>query len=208
MKRLASIIALCALCCLAAGAQGKSVPHTPEIYIGVGGAPIMGGYLFHDNGSPWFDDPRDSPSNLDQVYDKKIGDSRTYGFASATIDVPILTWLSVPMTMTASVNATPVQGALDNDAKTVYDATLNFLAGARFKYVRKEHFNLYSSVQVGITVFNLGAPELSGTWKPDWFPAIQLVPIGIKAGGKVFFFGEIGVGTAWLGGQAGIGFSF
>ena len=40
------------------------------------------------------------------------------------------------------------------------------------------------------------------------FPSVQLTPIGVTAGKKVFGFFEIGVGTLYIGCMAGAGFRF
>lgn len=164
---------------------------------------MVGGYAAHYNGVTHWEVAPDMEFSLDRLYGKNIGSTRTLGTACLVVDIPVKKWLSVPFTFTASMNFTPVEDSLTGISHTAYDGTMNIMAGVRFKYLNREHLNLYSALHAGLGVCNVG--EFTSA---ELFPSIQLVPIGIRAGARVYGFAEIGVGTIYLGGQIGVGYKF
>jgi len=209
MKKLSFILAILLLTPLAASAQKSSessLSKRPEISFGYAGFPMVGGYFFHYNGTSWFRDFDPVPPTIDTIYGDEVGSTHSIGTAVLTVDIPILKWLSIPVSATASMNMTPVTGAFDAKSHMVYDYAFNLLAGARFKYMNKEHINLYSTLQAGLCVYNLPKDAFNNNGADHLFPALQLVPIGIRAGGRLYGFAELGLGTLYFGGQIGIGF--
>lgn len=77
---------------------------------------------------------------------------------------------------------------------------MTFMPHLRFSYLNREYVRLYSSLGVGVT-YGTGIESGDG-------PAVQLVPIGVSAGRKVYGFFEAGAGTMYIGCMAGVGFRF
>lgn len=202
MRRLLSLICAAAVSSLAA-VHAQEVSHRPELSFGMSGVPVVGGRLLHYNGSSYWGCCPDPSLDLDNMYGRRVGDTRTAGAAALCVDIPVKRWLSVPFTFTTSLNFTPVEDPFDGTSHTFCDAAINILAGVRFKYMNREHVNLYSAIHAGLGMCNVG--EFCDA---EFFPAIQLVPIGVRAGGRVYGFAEIGAGTLYFGGQIGVGYKF
>lgn len=205
MRKLILTAILSLLTCFSA--MGQAVSHRPEISFGLGGLPMLGGYFLHNNGTPWFGKWEPDEITLDNLYGTRVEDSRTYGIASFSLDIPVVKWFSVPFTFSTILNSTVYQGSFDSKPHIAYDGTLNFLVGARFKYFNREHVNFYSAVQLGLSVMNIGASEIK-TDTADFCPAFQLIPFGVRAGGRIYGFAELGVGLIYFGGQVGLGYKF
>ncbi len=74
------------------------------------------------------------------------------------------------------------------------------LVGLRVSWFNRSFVRMYSSVAGGVSCRISSSPALVF--------AGQLVPIGISFGKSLYGFAELGVGTVFLGGQAGIAYRF
>lgn len=74
---------------------------------------------------------------------------------------------------------------------------------ARFTYFTRPAVCLYSSVGLGVS-----ASYVSNVKDLGIYPAFQTVPFGVRAGKKVYFMFETGLGTVFCGARAGVGFKF
>ncbi|MCM1178014.1 MAG: outer membrane beta-barrel protein [Bacteroidales bacterium] len=82
----------------------------------------------------------------------------------------------------------------------------------RFTWLNRKYVRMYSSIGVGMAV------SLSSTHyvtddntvheRPDTYISMQVTPVGISVGKKLFGFVEAGVGTIYFGGCFGIGYRF
>ncbi len=93
-----------------------------------------------------------------------------------------------------------------NQADVLYrdrGVVFNLAPQARFNWVKRPAFRMYSSVGVGLTVVSYGH-------RNSIEPSFQFVPLGMAAGKDVFFFAELGGGTGcnFLGYHLGLGYRF
>lgn len=77
----------------------------------------------------------------------------------------------------------------------------SLLPQARFTYLNRPMVKLYSSVGVFFGWYHAGGDS-------GMHPVVQLVPIGVSVGDKVFGFAETCIGTTVIGGIIGVGFRF
>ena len=79
----------------------------------------------------------------------------------------------------------------------------NIAPQARFNWVKRPLFRMYSSVGVGLTINSYAKTTV-------FEPSFQFVPLGMSAGKDVFFFAEIGGGVAvnFIGYHLGLGYRF
>jgi len=206
MKRLFTTAALVIVAAFALHAQESKERIHPEISAGYGFIPTLGCYLFHWNGQSWIDMDPDIPDNLETLYGNDMTDTWNFGFSSLSAELPLMNWLSVPFTFTWALNFTRVSDSFNNRSRVMADASLGMMAGVKFKYLKREKFNLYSSLHAGLGLTNVG--HITGTPNAELVPAFQIVPIGVTVGGSVFGFAEVGVGTVYFGGHAGVGYRF
>lgn len=79
--------------------------------------------------------------------------------------------------------------------------SVSLLPQVRFTYLNRPMVKLYSSVGVFFGWYKNGDDT-------GMFPVVQLVPIGVSVGDKVFGFAETCIGTTVIGGIIGVGFRF
>ncbi len=82
---------------------------------------------------------------------------------------------------------------------------------ARFSRLNRSIVRLYSSVGVGITYLqdNYTSYNYIPSGSQYWTKfALQIAPVGITIGKKLFGYAEIGIGNIYEGGCAGIGYRF
>lgn len=84
----------------------------------------------------------------------------------------------------------------------------SLLVGWRYNYIKRQNFTLYSSLAVGYgfySGFNTNPTQFANN---KTLGEIQVMPIGITLGKKVYWFLETGAGTLYLGGRTGVGYRF
>ncbi len=88
---------------------------------------------------------------------------------------------------------------------------ITFLPGAKFTYLNKGIFHMYSSVAAGMAV-NFGKRVENGEQVPLPTKGVkfsaQVVPIGIALGKKHYGFLDLGAGTEYFCFRAGYGYNF
>lgn len=89
-----------------------------------------------------------------------------------------------------------------------YEHHFTVLPVARFNWLNRPWFRMYSSVGVGVRRFYSCSHEWRQYKWNDTMIAAQLVPVGISFGGKFFGYAEAGVGTIYIGLSIGIGYRF
>lgn len=166
-----------------------------EVRLGVSGYPILSSSFRNTNKNV------ESPfSNLylEDLYNDRDGVIYTFGNIGAEFTWNIKKWLAV----CAGLHVTPFwrdryDGYTRQRKSRSSSADLSGVAMVRFNYFNRKYVHLYSSVGAGFLLY-------------DWrvVPQIQLVPVGVSFGGKLFGFAELGAGSLFLGGNIGIGYKF
>lgn len=79
---------------------------------------------------------------------------------------------------------------------------------ARFSWLNRKLVRLYSSVGTGLAVSLTDVRYRGGLEYPETYFSLQVTPVGISVGKKLFGFFELGVGTIYVGGCFGLGYRF
>ncbi|MCQ2142971.1 MAG: hypothetical protein MJY56_02770 [Bacteroidales bacterium] len=197
MKRplLILLAAFLALVSIPASAQ-DDFSRKPVFRAGWGGYPYLDMVFLRDGSRDTFRDY----SSLRSIYQKSYETKHITSVISVTCDIPILSWLSIPVITAFDIGYRPYHDPAARMEKTEYSADLQVLAGARFTYFRRKYFGIYSAIALGLQFARLPDCEV--------YPAFQPVPFGMTFGSRFFGFAEIGLGTMYTGGMAGIGYRF
>ena len=174
----------------------KKFPYKYEFRIGWAGYPSLDA----DNHIHLND--RIIPSFLDGLYSPKRGPEYMTGIIYGEFSIHFKRWFT--LSVIAGVNGMwgrmyyPVD---DEWSPNRRGAVVTLLPVARFNWVNARAVRLYSSAGLGISGGGFGGSN-------DCYAALQVTPIGITLGRKFFVFGECSFGTAWLGGNIGLGYRF
>lgn len=135
---------------------------------------------------------------LDEMYADKLGARYTFGNIGAEFTWNAKKWLA----LSGGLYITPFWAdKYDSVSKkkigTESGASGTLLVMCRFNYFNRRYVRLYSSAGLGVSFsgFRVGLD-------------MQIVPIGVTFGDKVFGFAETGIGSLYLGGNIGIGYRF
>lgn len=83
---------------------------------------------------------------------------------------------------------------------------------ARFSWMNRKYVRMYSSVGAGLSISlsktHFVIDDDTVRQRPDSYLSLQVTPVGISVGGKLFGFVEVGIGTIYVGGCFGIGYRF
>lgn len=166
----------------------------PEIRFGWGGYPLLleSWHLLakYDIGP--------CENSLNEVYRTRKGSIYTTGALMFSVDFPIKKWFSAGAVVSGNLCWQKTYDPALETRGTKYDGDLHVMGCARFKWLNRPAVNLYANIDAGLAV-----------WDRSVIPAVQIVPIGVRFGkGHVFGFTEIGLGTMYCGGMAGIGYKF
>ena len=145
-----------------------------------------------------------SAGTLSSIYSPKRGSLYSTGGFSAELGLNFRKWFTLAF-----------QTSLCGVWSDVYDyshtevlyrnrgVVFNLAPQARFNWVKRPVFRMYSSVGVGFTVVSYGKQNSIET-------SFQFVPIGFAVGKDVFFFAEAGGGEGcnFLGYHLGLGYRF
>lgn len=85
---------------------------------------------------------------------------------------------------------------------------LAFIQMWKYEYIQKPAFRLYSSAGVGLGYYSGFKTMSEGSRSLTQEFEMELVPVGFSLGEKWFWFGELGLGTQYIGARTGVGFRF
>lgn len=178
-----------------------------ELRIGWGGIPLMDTEVFYDGYSPvlTYDRVFYHPSSLESIYMGYRGIGYMTGIISAEMDINFKRWFALTIGI-----------GFNGMYQTVYDSVtgqksgcnrgvaVSVLPEARFNWLNRNLVRMYSAAGIGIVI---GGKRNMDYGSSEYFlyPAFQLTPVGISVGRKVYGFVELGLGTQFLGGMAGVG---
>ena len=168
-----------------------------EFRIGMAGYPVMEWLMFGRFGEPAYR-PYDNPSYLYRDYE---GPRYMLGHVTAEY--------SYNCSRRFTFAAVAYMAGMWND---VYDykgnrrgressVSVHILPTARFKYLDRPACTLYGSVGIGAWM----------SYDDNEFmakPSVQVVPLGITFGRKLYGFAESGFGMAYVGWSIGVGYRF
>lgn len=125
---------------------------------------------------------------LSSIYSPVVGSLYSTGGFSAEVGLNFRNWF----TLAFQTSFTGVWNDVydQNKVNVLYrdrGVVFNIAPQARFNWVRRPAFRMYSSVGVGLTLVSYGH-------RNSLEPSFQFVPIGMAAGKDVFFFAEMGGG--------------
>lgn len=179
----------------------EDYPDNQEIRIGIAGAPAsmsFGNLYYDDMPPPYYSEY----PTLNDVYGYQKGTTYAVGIFLAEYCYHFNRWFS----LAASLDMC----GLYNDILDPYDAgrvgrengvAAALFTHARFYWSNRRYARLYSAVGIGFEANTYGNDKgVTG--------GLQLTPIGITIGRKVFFFAEYSYGTMYVGGTAGVGYRF
>ena len=153
-------------------------------------------------------------SDLTSIMDDYYGATRCTGAVMAEYNWIVKKWLTVSAGFGVNHFWKKAYGKLDNSyIRTDHATAYYLLPQARFTYFNRKYVRLYSSVGVGCVFYDT---RTNGHQFSDRGYAgehqlnlmIQPVPFGVEAGNKVYGFIETGLGSVWVGVNAGVGFRF
>ena len=209
MKRLICLIALIMAMSVKSAAQEDS---GFSLSVNLGGWPLVEDIIFGGIGLSWV--PALERPTLGSIYRDAYSDMKSTGAMAVIGDLPVKKWLSVPLTLSTNLLWQNHSSILTNDTHCDIDGTVQLMSGIRFKYLNRPRFNFYSSVNLGLCVITDSHHtsitvngETTVKYKKDYdlIPAVQIVPFGLRFGGKIYGTAEIGLGTQYFGGMVGIG---
>ena len=194
MKRLIALISVIILTTAGAGASAQE----NHARIGWGGYPIMDN-LFSGG---WGCIDIYSFADLHNIYGDYMSSTYTTGAIYAEYAWDIKKWFTASVSATTDIIWENYRSAT-TDQKTGTDTgfVLHAMGKARFNWVSRQIVRMYSSISLGFITGYLDEESII-------FPGVQINPVGIEIGGKIFGFCELGFGTTYTGAMAGIGFRF
>ena len=183
----------------------ENFPFKYEVSLGWSGYPILDDYMW---GGGWGCQACQDmaalhqTNNLAHLYRTVNAGEYMTGLISGEFSVHFKRWFT--LSVEAGVNG--IWGSWINKlngevVKKRHGAVVSLIPDAQFNWLNRKNIRLYSSVGAGLSV---GAYD--GDVKA--YPTGQLTPIGITAGRKIFFFAEQSIGSAYMGGKAGVGYRF
>lgn len=178
-----------------------------ELRIGWGGIPLMDTEVFYDGYSPMltYDRAFYHPSSMESIYMGYRGIGYMTGIISAEMDINFKHWFA--LTVGIGVNGAyqdvydPMTGLKSGCNRGI---SVSVLPEARFNWLNRSLVRMYSAAGLGIVI---GGKRNMDYGNSEYFlyPAFQLTPVGISIGRKVYGFAELGLGTQFMGGMAGVG---
>lgn len=144
-----------------------------------------------------------SGSALDMMYKEEIGPVYTTGGISAEFGLNFREWFTLSFQVSGSGIWNDV---FDNFSRETYrrsGALISVMPVARFSWVRKRTFRMYSSAGVGAAVMTYAGKTSAGL-------SYSVVPVGIQFGDRVYGIAECvtGKNANTQGVKVGIGFKF
>lgn len=182
-----------------------------EIRIGWGGYPLADGRFFFDS-FPLFMKYNDMnyyiPSSMKDIYRDYRGPAYMTGLISAEIDINFKRWFA--LTVGLGFNGIfqnvydPMTGRRAGQNSGI---SVSILPEARFNWLNRDMVRMYSAIGLGLTLGSMTERDFGYT-DLMLYPVVQVTPVGISVGRRVYGFAEAGIGTQFLGGMAGVGVRF
>ena len=174
-----------------------------EVRAGFGGLPLIDMLRF---GVDDIVDEVRGPSyprySLDYIYQPQEGATYMVGLFTAEFSWHVKKWFSLAGQLTFNgFYGSVVDPSSGDKIARENGLSFSFIPYARFYWANFAKCRLYSAVGVGVNLY--GHQGVSQA-----LPAVQLIPIGITAGKRVFFFAEYAMGSVYYGGQLGVGYRF
>lgn len=141
---------------------------------------------------------------LSSIYSPMMGGLYSTGGFSAELGLNFRKWFTLAFQTSFCGFWNDVYD--NNKADVLYrdrGVVFNIAPQARFNWVKRPIFRMYSSVGIGLTVVSYGHSN-------SIEPSFQFVPLGMSVGKDVFFFAELGggTGTNFMGYHLGLGYRF
>lgn len=140
---------------------------------------------------------------LDSIYEDQNGPVYTAGGFSAEFGLDFRSWFTLAFNASASGIWYEAYSTLPDRRMRRSGAQISIMPVARFSWVRKRTFRMYSSLGLGA-----GLTVCAGKATPSL--AVCFVPVGIQFGSKVYGFMEWGGGAycSMQGVRGGVGIKF
>lgn len=180
--------------------------HRFDVHISASGSPVTASNFFVDGPRRWGDIAFLEGPSLARIYGEGHGVTRTTGAFGVGFDWSAARWFSLSLDVDVALLWNERFDSVTGKSKGNHTAAAFYLLPRlKFFYINRGHFRLYSSL-------GLGAVKYSGFDKlrPDqtFHPCLQISPLGVEYGGRVFGFLEAGAGNMFIGLQGGIGYRF
>jgi len=174
-----------------------------EVRFGISGYPAsVNSYYYDEDGFSYFGDYYNK--SMSQMYSDYNADSYSTGTISLEINYYLRNWLALSMDLGYNhIWSKRYNGINDSYVGKQSANAFYVIPEIRFTYLHHPAVILYSAVGTGIGLYD-NFKELDSKVLPE----IQMVPIGIMLGRKLFGFAEFGCGTVYCGCKAGIGYRF
>jgi len=175
-----------------------------EVRVGISGYPASVNSYYNDWEGTHYYDGYYYTRSMGRMYDDYNGDSYSTGTISLEINYYLKNWLALSMDFGYNhVWSKRYNGINDSYAGKQSANAFYVIPEIRFAYLHHPVVKLYSAVGTGIGIYD-NFKDMDSKVMPE----IQLVPIGIMLGRKLFGFAEFGCGTVYCGCKAGIGYRF
>lgn len=206
-RKVLSIIVLATLLlsCFETGARAQEAnkEFKYDLRLSYGGCPTIGLIVGRVNSRhPWY---FDYPKSIADIYKNNQGAIYTSGSAGLDFSMKIKKWFSLSMGIYVEhlwSNGTDIFTG-EPSGKIAEGNFVHMIPTARFSYINRKHFTMYSSVGLG-WAFCLTDNNT------EFFvtPVLQTAPVGIMFGGRVYGMAELCLGLECLGGRIGMGVRF
>lgn len=183
----------------------ENFPFKYEVSLGWSGYPILDDYMW---GGGWGCQACQDmaalhqTNNLSHLYRTVNAGEYMTGMISGEFNIHFKRWFT--LSLEAGING--LWGSRHNrlDGEVVQKmngAVVSIIPQAQFNWFNRKNVRLYSGIGAGIS---------AGAYDDEVqaYVAAQLTPVGITVGRKIFFFAEQSIGTAYMGGKAGVGYRF
>lgn len=183
----------------------ENFPYEYEVRLGWSGYPILEAYNF-PNGHALFGHydyyPMINGESLDQLYGTYQGAEYMTGLISGEFSIHFKRWFTLAIEAGFNGMWGHVYERLDGShARRTNGISLTVIPHARFYWANRKKVRFYSDIGLGV-----GLGQYDKYF--EFYPAFQFSPLGFTAGRKIFFFGEVSLGTAYMGGKFGLGYRF
>ncbi len=175
----------------------------------------------HEISVSWGMEPTDETMNsysyserfhggLHNIYNNYMGRCITSGVISADYSYNFKNWLALGAQVNGSVTRHTEMSAITGTVAHQYrNYALAGLATAKFTYVRREYFRIYTSAGLGVRYAGRGEQGDIHNYNNKGFGIAGLiVPMGITVGKRIYGMTEMYLGTECYGARFGIGYRF
>ncbi|MDE6871148.1 MAG: hypothetical protein K2J62_03370 [Bacteroidales bacterium] len=207
MKRSFVLAAFVLFCCLAAAAVerkgSREIPFRYEVNVGYGTFPFADANNFSDMFRTYDITWLGNTGSLSSVYGDYSGPEYITGVFSAEFNVRFKKWFTLSSQMNFDAVLQGTYSSLTGERTgNTNSYMLSVLPYAKFTYLNRPLVYMYSSIGLGLSM------ALEHNSSLSLYPAVQVVPVGVAVGKRVYGLFELGFGTVYCGCKAGIGYRF